>query len=148
METEEKKNKEVHHGRNIRLARLLKDIKQEELAKKMHLTSEEVTRHEGTEEIDDKLLNQFAKALDVPIEFLKTIEDSSKTIVFESITNNDNAGANANMGYADTRNDRATYQNPLDKVTELYERLLKEKDDKYVTLEKRVQNLEKLLSDR
>ena len=32
--------------------------------------------------------------------------------------------------------------NPIDKITELYERLLKEKDEKYAALEKRIQGLE------
>ena len=32
--------------------------------------------------------------------------------------------------------------NPIDKITELYERLLEEKDEKYAALEKRIQGLE------
>ena len=35
--------------------------------------------------------------------------------------------------------------NPIDKITELYERLLKEKDEKYAALEHRLQNIEKSL---
>lgn len=146
MEAEEKKAKSVHHGNNIKLARQLKGIKQEELAEKMQMPLASISKHESTEIIDDQMLNKFAKALDIPIEFLKTVEGFSKTVVFENntITNNDHA---TSVGYAETLNDNKTI-NPLDKVVELYERLLKEKDEKYATLEKRVQNLEKLLSDK
>lgn len=146
MEAEEKKDKNVHHGHNIKLARQLKGIKQEELAQKMDMTIANLAKHEGSEVIDDKVLNKFATALDIPVEFLKAVEEFSKTVVFESniITNNDHA---TSVGYAETLNDNKTI-NPLDKVVELYERLLKEKDEKYANLEKRVQNLEKLLSEK
>lgn len=146
MEAKEKKDKSVHHGHNIKLARQLKGIKQEELAEKMDMTTASLAKHENSEVIDDKVLNKFATALDIPVEFLKAVEECSKTVVFESntITNHDHA---TSVGYAETLNDNKTI-NPLDKVVELYERLLKEKDEKYATLEKRVQNLEKLLSDR
>ena len=46
----------------------------------------------------------------------------------------------------DSINDsRVNNFNPIDKITELYERLLKEKDEKYVALERRLQNIEKSL---
>lgn len=146
METEEVTKKNVHHGHNIKLARQLKDIRQEELAKKMHMTIADVSKHEESKTINDKTLHTFAEALDVPVEFLKTVEEGSKTVVFENntITNSDHA---TTVGYAETLNDNKTI-NPLDKVVELYERLLKEKDEKYAALQERVKNLEKLLSDR
>ena len=46
----------------------------------------------------------------------------------------------------DSSNDnRVNNFNPIDKITELYERLLKEKDEKYAALERRLQNIEKSL---
>lgn len=146
METGEVTKQKVHHGHNIKLARQLKDIKQEELAKKMHMTIADVSKHEESKTIDDKTLHTFAEALDVPVEFLKTVEEGSKTVVFENntITNSDHA---TTVGYAETLNDNKTI-NPLDKVVELYERLLKEKDEKYAALQQRVKSLEKLLADR
>lgn len=146
METEEVTKKNVHHGHNIQLARQLKDIKQEELAKKMHTTIADVSKHEETKRINDGTLDKYAEALDIPVEFLKTIEEGAKTVVFENntITNSDHA---TTVGYAETLNDNKTI-NPLDKVVELYERLLKEKDEKYAALEKRVKSLEKLLSEK
>ena len=47
------------------------------------------------------------------------------------------------MGSTGYNNDSITNTfNPIDKITELYERLLKEKDEKYAALEKRIQGLE------
>ena len=60
-------------------------------------------------------------------------------------------GANISMGIVksdteDSINDsRVNNFNPIDKITELYERLLKEKDEKYAALERRLQNIEKSL---
>lgn len=150
METAEMTSNNVNQGRNVRMAREMKGIKQEVLAEQMKTTQPTISKHENSRIVEDGWLEKYAEALGVSIDFLKTWEENAKTIVFENITNNENAGASANIGIgvANTNSDRSTYQNPLDKVTELYERLLKEKDEKYTTLEKRVQNLEKLLSDR
>ena len=60
-------------------------------------------------------------------------------------------GQNISMGIVksdteDSINDsRVNNFNPIDKITELYERLLKEKDEKYAALERRLQNIEKSL---
>lgn len=148
METAEVTRSNVNHGQNIKIARTVKGIKQEVLAELMQVNQPTISKHENSTVLNDELLDKYAEALGVSVDFLKTWEEKAQTVVFESITNNDNAGAHANIGYAVTKADRATYQNPLDKVTELYERLLKEKDEKYSTLERRVQNLEKLLSDK
>lgn len=42
-------------------------------------------------------------------------------------------------------NNRVNNYNPIEKITELYERLLKEKDEKYAALERRLQNIEQSL---
>ena len=47
--------------------------------------------------------------------------------------------------FTDGKDSRVNNFNPIDKITELYERLLKEKDEKYAALERRLQNIEKSL---
>ena len=147
-EKEEVKVRNVHHGHNIRLARMLKNIKQEDLAEKVNTTQPNVSEHENAAVLDDELLQRYAKALDVSLEALKTMEDNASTVVFESnvVNNQDTAGANTHVGY--TNDDNNVIFNPIDKLTELYERLLQEKDDKFAAMERRVQNLEKLLSEK
>ena len=64
-------------------------------------------------------------------------------MVFENITNNVHDNKDSSMGSTGYNNDSITNTfNPIDKITELYERLLKEKDEKYAALEKRIQSLE------
>ena len=96
-----------------------------------------------------------ARALNVPFDYLKTLEEDAQTVVFENNTVNNSeqsaGGANISMGIVksdteDSINDsRVNNFNPIDKITELYERLLKEKDEKYAALERRLQNIEKSL---
>lgn len=154
METEEKTEKEqsgrVHHGHNIRRVRVDKNISQEDLSKDVFMTQSAVSKYEKTAVIKDEILQRFAKALDVPVDYLKTAEEDAPVLIFENITNTENAGATANIGNyqsdnASTNSDNKII-NPLEKITGLYERLLKEKDDKYAALEKRVEELENKLN--
>lgn len=146
METEEIKKGRVHHGRNIRRTRIEKNIKQDALSKLVNMSQPTVSRYESMRVVEDEILERFAKALKVPVEYLQTLEEDASTIVFENntINNKDQGGANTQVGFVDDSIDdkRTNYFNPIDKITELYERLLKEKDEKYETLEKRLHDLE------
>ncbi|WP_455584006.1 helix-turn-helix domain-containing protein [Bacteroides sp.] len=144
METEELQNLNVHHGHNIRRIRIEKGIKQDAMAKLMNLSRPAVSKYEQTKVIDDEMLHRFSKALDVPVEYLKALEENAPSVVFENITNDvhDNNDSVVNStGYANVQNATNIF-NPIDKITELYERLLKEKDEKYAALEQRIKNLE------
>ena len=150
METEELTIGRVHHGRNIRRTRIEKNMNQEGLSELVHLS-----QYEKMKVIDDEMLQRFARALNVPFDYLKTLEEDAQTVVFENNTVNNSeqsaGGANISMGIVksdteDSINDsRVNNFNPIDKITELYERLLKEKDEKYAALERRLQNIEKSL---
>lgn len=144
METEELQNLNVHHGHNIRRTRIEKGIKQDAMAKLVNLSQPAVSRYEQTKVIDDEMLRRFSRALDVPVEYLKTLEEDAPSIVFESISNDvhdNDSVVSPTTGYANAQNATNSF-NPIDKITELYERLLKEKDEKYAALEQRIKNLE------
>lgn len=157
METEELIIGRVHHGRNIRRTRIEKDMNQEGLSELVHLSQPAVSKYEKMRVIDDEMLQRFARALNVPFDYLKTLEEDAQTVVFENNTVNDSeqntGGAKINIGTVksytedtDSSNDnRVNNFNPIDKITELYERLLKEKDEKYVALERRLQHIEESL---
>jgi hypothetical protein len=68
-------------------------------------------------------LEKIAKEMNVPMEAIKNF-DEEKAINIISNTFQDNAA-----GY-----NKCTF-NPLEKVVELYERIIKEKDEKYSLLE-------------
>ena len=147
METEELTIGRVHHGRNIRRTRIEKNMNQEGVSELVHLSQSAVSKYEKMRVIDDEMLQRFARALNVPFDYLKTLEEDAQTVVFENITNNGNAGTNANIGFVDEvgEDNRVNNFNPIDKITELYERLLKEKDEKYAALERRLQHIEQSL---
>lgn len=143
METEELTVGRVHHGRNIRRTRIEKNIKQEALSGLVHLSQPAISKYEKTRVIDDEMLHRFARALDVPFEYLKELEEDAQTVVFENntVNNTDHGGANTHVGYSENLENNVIF-NPIDKITELYERLLKEKDEKYAALEQRIERME------
>ena len=157
METEELIIGRVHHGRNIRRTRVEKNMNQEGLSELVHLSQPAVSKYEKMRVIDDEMLQRFSRALNVPFHYLKTLEEDAQTVVFENNTVNDSeqntGGAKISIGTVksytedtDSSNDnRVNNFNPIDKITELYERLLKEKDEKYAALERRLQHIEESL---
>ena len=157
MEAEELTVGRVHHGHNIRRFRIEKNMNQEGLSELVHLSQPAVSKYEKMRVIDDEMLQRFARALNVPFDYLKTLEEDAQTVVFENNTVNDSeqntGGAKINIGTVksytedtDSSNDnRVNNFNPIDKITELYERLLKEKDEKYAALERRLQHIEESL---
>lgn len=145
METEDVvvENSRVHHGRNIRRTREDKGIGQTELAELVHLSQPTVSRYEMAKSIDDDMLSRFARALNVPAEYLKTLEEDAQTIIFQNntITNTDNGAVNSGTTVLEGLTQAPTI-NPLDKVSELYERLLAQEKEKVAVLEKRIRELE------
>ena len=147
----------VHHGHNIRRFRIEKNMNQEVLSQLVHLSQSAVSKYEQMRVIDDEMLHRFSRALDVPFEYLKSLEEDAQTVVFENNTVNDSeqytGGAKISLGTVksyteDSDNsvdNRVNNFNPIEKITELYERLLKEKDEKYAALERRLQNIEQSL---
>lgn len=142
METKEVNTKNIHQGRNIRDTRLSKNMKQERLAELIKVAQSTLSKAENSKYVEEDLLGKIATALNVPLEFLKEKEQEASTVVFENntVTNQDRAvSGNMNIGY----NDHITNTfDPIEKIAELYERLLAAKDEKYADLEKRLQELE------
>ncbi|WP_427873947.1 helix-turn-helix domain-containing protein [Flavobacterium sp. MMS24-S5] len=124
-----------HIGRKISRIRELKDMKQEALAQALGTNQQAISAMENSENVDEEKLIQVAKALGVSVEAIKNFsEEAIFNIIGNTINNNDNASMNSNIQYQPTFN-------PLDKVVELYERLVQAEKDK-------VEYLEKLLKGR
>lgn len=154
METEELQTGNVHQGHNIRRVRRMKGMKQFALADALDMSQQNISRYESMPEIEEAMLQQFAKALGVPVETLKMMEENASTVVFEnnSVTNNNNAegtrsttsnATNAANDVNSANEDSSTNTfNPMEKIVELYERLLREQQEKNAALEQRLQALE------
>ncbi len=139
METDTMYDEKVHHGHNIRYARKRKGISQEEIAAKVSMSQQTVSRYESMGLIDDEILCRFAEALEIPVEYFKTREEGSPSIMFDS-----NSFENENSAFTvGSIGDNSTMHfNPIEKIVELYERLLKAEKERNESLEKRLSALE------
>lgn len=92
----------VHHGHNIRRFRIEKNMNQEVLSQLVHLSQSAVSKYEQMRVIDDEMLHRFSRALGVPFEYLKSLEEDAQTVVFENNTVNDSeqytGGAKISLG--------------------------------------------------
>jgi len=115
--------KTVHEGKNVKRIREILGIKQDVLANQLGLSQQAVSQLEQKETIDPKIMADVAKALKVPVEAIKNFNEEA---TYNNIANNFNDNSYL-----------INYQfNPVEKVIELYERLIKDKDEKIALLEK------------
>jgi len=103
----------VHIGNNIARLRSFRRIPQKDMASRLGLSQQEYSRIEKKDEIDEDLLGKIASVLDFPIEAVKNIESS--TTIQTVYQQNGNSG-------------NGFYIHSNDKIIEMYERLLDEKD--------------------
>jgi len=121
--------KPKHIGRNISRIRELRGMKQEALAIAIGLSQQTVSNIEGSETVDDEKLNVIAEALGVSAEAIKNYSDENVlNIINNNFTSHDSSTINA-------INIQPNF-NPLDKVVELYERLVQAEKDKVEYLER------------
>ena len=115
-----------HVGRNLQRIRVYLGMKQEALAADLGISQQEISKIEKQDEIEDKLLTQIATALGVSAEVIRDFD------VERAIYNiNSYKDATISPGATATVYAHHTQQiNPLEKVVELYERLLKSEQEK------------------
>ena len=128
----------LRHGRNVKRLREILGIKQEELAQRMSLSQQTVSRLESQDELDSEWLDKFANALHVPVESIEDFREEAAYNVFSG-TWSDHASNHAhyNTACSNSANYQPTF-NPIDKIAELYERLLKSEQEKVMLLEQRL----------
>ncbi|MEO8534148.1 MAG: helix-turn-helix transcriptional regulator [Flavobacterium sp.] len=117
-----------HIGRNISRIRELKGMKQEALAMAIGVSQQTVSNFEASETIEENKLIEIAKALEVTIEAIMNFSE-------EAVFNYFNTFNESNGNFFGNNNTTCTF-NPLDKVVELYERLVQAEKDKNEYLEK------------
>jgi len=116
-----------HIGRKISRIRELRDMKQEALAQALGISQQAVSNIENSETVEDSKLEEIAKALGVTVEGIKNFSEEAVLNIIGN-TYNDSSVVNGNAYNCNF--------NPLDKVVELYERLLQAEKDKVAYLEK------------
>ena len=118
-----------HIGRKISRIRELRDMKQEALAQALGTNQQTISAIENSETIDEEKLKAIAEALGVSVEGIKNFSEEA---ILNNIQNN-YEGSVVHSG--PTVNHNCSF-NPLDKVVELYERLVQAEKDKVEYLEK------------
>ena len=107
----------VHHGNNVKRLRDILGIKQEIMAQQLGLSQQTVSKLEQKEHIDDETLKKISKVLNIPVEAIKNFNDEATKTYIINTFNNDTL-TNCHLGCGN-----CTF-NPMDKIVELYERLL------------------------
>jgi len=121
--------------RNIKRFRDMFGIKQEALALELgdDWSQKKVSRLEENERVEEDVLEQVAKILKVPVEAIKNFDEQ---VAINIISNTFNDGSILNgINYNPTFNPVDKLVEALDENKKLYERLLKEKDEKISLLE-------------
>lgn len=125
----------IHQGHNVKRLRESKGLSQHALEPLVNLSQQTISRYEDKRVIDDEMLQRFAKALEVPGEILRNMEeDACFNYYIENNTFSDHA-----TGAVGVQNN----YNPVEEViklcnekVELYERMLANEKEKISLLEK------------
>ncbi len=116
------KPKMPHIGRNISKLRNLKGIKQESLAISIGISQSNMSEIENSEVVADDILQKIAEELNLTPEVIKTFDE---TYAFYSIDNK-----LEHVEIKDSGQGIHQIFNPIEKVVELYERLLASEREK------------------
>lgn len=125
MQTEETKT--VHQGRNVKRIREMLGVKQEALASDLGLTQQAVSQLEQKEALDKETLQRIAEVLKVPVDAIKNFDDEGAINIISNSFHDEASAYSVNY--------KCNF-NPIDKVVELYEALLKSEREKIGLLER------------
>ncbi|MCT3906084.1 helix-turn-helix transcriptional regulator [Elizabethkingia anophelis] len=131
-------NKKIHQGRNIKRFREMLGIKQEALAFELgeDWNQKKISLLEQKESVEKDILEQVAKILKVPTEAIENFDEDSAINIIAN-TFHDSAVANTFTEGAQA-NFHCTF-NPLDKMVELYERMLQQQKEMIEKLERLIE---------
>jgi transcriptional regulator with XRE-family HTH domain len=132
-------DKIIHQGRNIKRIREIQGIKQEALAIELgdDWNQKKISLLESKEVVDEKLLNEIAKALKVSPEAVKNFNEESAINIISNTFHDfhDNAVASA-MNYQCNFNPLDEFFKAMEENKKLYERLLQSEREKLELLER------------
>lgn len=126
-ESTEKINKR-HIGRNIQKVRVYLGVKQDALATDLGISQQAVSNIEQQDDIDDGLLSKIAGVLGVSAEVIKDFDLEKAIYNINNIRDNTFEEGSTSI---------AQQFNPVDKIVELYERLLQSEREKIELLKNR-----------
>lgn len=119
-------------GQKVERIRTFRGFKQEYLASKLGVSQQTVSKIEQQEEIEDALLKQIAEALGVTPEVIKNFDDDRITYHINNVYDVHD------FEIKDNGNFIAQQVNPIEKIAELYERLLQSEREKLELLKTQI----------
>ena len=125
----------IHQGRNVKRCREMLGIKHEALAFDLgeDWNQKKISLLEQKDVIEDLLLQKISEVLKIPVEAFRNFDEEQAINIIS------NTFHDGSIAHATAENIQCTF-NPIDKMVELYERMLKEKDDTIARLEKILHN--------
>ncbi|RZJ69223.1 helix-turn-helix transcriptional regulator [Flavobacterium sp.] len=115
-----------HIGRKISRIRELRGMKQDALAQALGVSQQTISILENSEEVEESRLKEVADALGVSLEAVKNFSEENMITYFNTF--GDNASG---QSFGPVYN-----FNPVDKIVELYERLVEAEKEKNAYLER------------
>jgi transcriptional regulator with XRE-family HTH domain len=124
-------SKTIHQGRNVKRFREMLGIKQEGLAIELgdDWNQRKISLLEQKEVIESEILEQVAKVLKVPADAIRNFDEQAAINVIGNTVTNDNSSYGSVFNYYPTFN-------PIDKIMELYDALLKSEREKIEIMQK------------
>jgi transcriptional regulator with XRE-family HTH domain len=121
MTQDTKNSRTIHQGRNVKRFREMLGIKQDTLATMLDedWTQVNISRIEQKEIIDGPLLQQISAALKIPVEAILNFDEAAAIAYINTFND-----GSTNHGTIGNNYDCTLTFNPLDKMIELYERML------------------------
>ncbi len=139
MDNVKKKDKNTHHGHAIKRLRQALGIKQEKIAMEIGVTQQAISAYERRSVLEDDILNKIAKSLGVTPQLIKDLDVDPVTIVIENNTFENNHKV-SNIGNYSVVDNSTNQFNPVDRIMELCEKILKAEQEKIVLLKKLLNN--------
>ena len=122
------KTRKGHVGHNVQKVRVYLGIKQDALATDLDMNQQTISKIEQQDEIDDELLARIAGVLGVSAEVIKNFDLERAIYNINNIRDNTFEQGSTSI---------AQQFNPIDKIIELYERLLQSEREKIELLKNR-----------
>lgn len=133
METTCTRKPKVDHGKNVeRLCEIL-GVTDEKLAEMLDVDLETTKQYKESETLPDDVIEDIAQVLNIPSAIIKKMGDENMNVNIQ----NNYEGSNSNASQVAVQN-HTFIMNPFEKVVELYDRLLKTKDEQITILEKKL----------
>ena len=117
----------VHHGHNVRRLREILNVKQEAIAAELNVSQQAMSKLEQKEKIENETLEKISKVLGIPSGVIKNFNEESAVNIIANTFND----SSSSFVYKPSTN-------PIEKITELYERIIREKDAQIASLEKKL----------